>query len=96
MRNQYWVYMMSNDHGNVLYTGVTNDLYRRILEHKQGNIAGFTRRYQCHNLVYYEEFSDINEAIAREKTLKGWRRERKESLISTINPTRKDLAEKWE
>lgn len=86
---------MSNAHGNVLYIGVTNDLYRRVLEHKQGLVAGFTKQYNCHHLVYYEEFTNIRDAIAREKTLKGWKRSRKEALIVAMNPSRCDLAAEW-
>ena len=95
---QYWVYIMSNKTRSVLYIGVTNDLYRRYIEHKQEIIKGFTQKYKCHHLVYYEEFSDINEAIAREKVLKGWTRVKKENLIATINPEKQNLAEvlNWE
>ena len=92
---RYWIYMMSNVSGNVLYIGVTNNLYRRFLQHYKGEMEGFTKRYKCHCLVYYEEFSDIRIAIAREKELKGWRRERKEELIHFINPTRLDFAKDW-
>ena len=95
MRNQFWIYMMSNIRGNVLYIGVTNDLYRRVNEHKSGLIPGFTSRYNCHALVYYEEFTDVTVAIAREKTLKGWTRARKETLIADMNPDRRDLAADW-
>ena len=91
--HQYWVYIMSNKSRTVLYIGITNDLYRRYLEHKQEVIKGFTQKYKCHDLLYYEEFADIDEAIAREKHLKGWLRAKKDELISTVNPEKKDLAE---
>ena len=91
--HQYWVYMMSNKSRTVLYIGVTNDLYRRYIEHKNGTIKGFTQKYKCHHLIYFEEYNNIEEAIAREKELKGWRREKKENLINSTNPNKKDLAE---
>ena len=91
--HQYWVYIMSNKSRTVLYIGITNDLYRRYLEHKQEVIKGFTQKYKCHDLLYYEEFADVDEAIAREKHLKGWLRAKKDELISTVNPEKKDLAE---
>lgn len=91
--HQYWVYIMSNKNRTVLYIGVTNDLYRRYIEHKQEIIKGFTQKYKCHHLLYYEEFADINEAIAREKVLKGWIRAKKDALIASINPDKLDLAE---
>ena len=91
--HQYWVYMMSNKSRTVLYIGVTNDLYRRYIEHKNGTIKGFTQKYKCHHLIYFEEYNSIENAIAREKQLKGWRREKKENLINSTNPNKKDLAE---
>ena len=84
---------MSNKNRSVLYIGVTNDLYRRCLEHRDGVIDGFTKKYKCHDLVYYEEYSLIEDAITREKELKGWKREKKDKLISTVNPLKLDLAE---
>ena len=88
----YWVYFMANAMRTVLYIGVTNDLARRWWEHSNGTVDGFTRRYRCHDLIYYEEFGQIEEAIAREKQLKGWTRAKKEALIDTINPKRLDFA----
>lgn len=76
----------------VIYTGVTNDLYRRYLEHKNGIIKGFTEKYKCHELIYYEEFKSIEDAIAREKELKGWTRIKKDMLIKSFNPSLRDLA----
>ncbi len=94
--HQYWVYIMSNKSRTVLYIGITNDLYRRYLEHKQEIIKGFTQKYKCHDLLYYEEFADVDEAIAREKEIKAWRREKKDMLIAASNPSKKDLAEELE
>lgn len=88
---QYWIYIMSNVNRNVLYIGVTNNLYRRCMEHKSGVIEGFTQKYKCHDLLYYEEFQLIEDAIAREKQLKGWKRNKKDTLIKSKNPTLEDL-----
>ena len=76
----------------MLYIGITNDLYRRYMEHKNGIVEGFTKKYRCNSLLYYEQFTDVEEAIAREKELKGWSREKKETLIKTINPLFWNLA----
>ena len=84
---------MSNLNNTTLYIGVTNDIERRVKEHKSGTITGFTQKYNCVKLVYYEKYSDIEQAIEREKKLKRWRREKKDWLISTMNPKLKDLAE---
>jgi len=88
----YYVYAMTNDAGNVLYIGVTNDLRRRCYEHRNGVLDGFTKRYNVHKLVYYEAYNDINEAIAREKQLKGWARKKKDALIKSTNPDFEDLS----
>ena len=85
--------MMSNSRNTVLYIGVTNDLNRRVLEHKSFSVPGFTQRYCCDKLVYFEEYSDIEQAIYREKQLKGWTRAKKDSLIDTVNESRRDLYE---
>ncbi len=74
-----------------LYVGVTNNLVRRVFEHKEGLFEGFTKKYQIKNLVYYEEYSDIREAIAREKQLKSWNREKKLTLIERLNPGWEEL-----
>lgn len=79
----------------VLYTGMTNDLQRRIFEHKNDLIEGFSSQYRCHRLVYYESFDDVHKAIAREKQLKNWSRWKKEWLIEQQNPTWEDLAAEW-
>ena len=91
---QYYVYILSNNHKNVIYTGVTNDLIRRVYEHKNHLDKGsFTSRYNVENLVYYEITTDVDSAIAREKLIKGWNRKRKEKLIEARNPNWNDLYE---
>ena len=90
--HQYWVYILSNKTHSVLYIGITNDLYRRSMEHKNGIVEGFTKKYRCHTLLYYECFTDVEEAIAREKELKGWSREKKDNLIKNTNPNFWNLA----
>ena len=92
---QYYVYILTNVTGTTLYIGVTNDIERRVQEHKSGQIPGFTQKYNCCKLVYYEKYSDIDQAIEREKKLKKWRREKKDWLIRTINPDLKDLFEEF-
>jgi putative endonuclease len=87
----YFVYIMASKKGGVLYTGVTNSLARRIYEHKNGFVEGFTRKYNLKNLVYYEIFSDIDLAIKREKDIKGWNRSWKIKLIEKKNAEWKDL-----
>ena len=93
--HDYFVYLITNKENSVLYTGVTNNLERRLLEHKNKTIEGFTEKYSICKLVYYENFSDINLAIAREKQIKGWRRNRKDALVEENNPGWKDLSEDW-
>ena len=90
----YCVYIMASP-SHVLYIGVTNDLARRVHEHRQGLLAGFSKRYHVTHLVYFEEFAEIREAIAREKELKGWRRSRKIELIERNNLAWQDLADRW-
>ncbi len=92
---KYWVYIIGNKYMSTLYTGVTNDIVRRVWEHKNGEIKGFTQRYRCSHLLYFEDFADVNQAIAREKQIKGWRRDRKIELIMSLNPDRLDLAVDW-
>jgi putative endonuclease len=91
--SKYWVYMMQSANGRALYTGVTNDIVRRVGEHKEGRGSVFTARYKCHKLVYFEEFGLIEQAIVREKEIKNMTRAGKEELIDTINPDRRDLFE---
>lgn len=83
---QYYVYIMASKMRGTLYTGVTNDLTRRMYEHKHKILKGFTSRYNIKQLVYYEIFIDINEAITREKRIKNWKRAWKIQLIETVNP----------
>ena len=90
----YYVYVMAS-RSRVLYTGVTNDLARRVNEHKQGLTPGFTTRYRITRLVYYEEFADVRDAIAREKQIKAWTRARRISLVEGRNPSWQDLAAQW-
>jgi putative endonuclease len=87
----YYVYITAS-RSRVLYTGVTNDLARRVIEHKQGYNEGFTSRYRVTRLVYFEEFADIRDAIARAKAVKGWKRSRKIGLIEGRNPAWEDLS----
>ena len=89
----YYVYILTNKNNTVLYVGVTNDLSRRMYEHQNEQIEGFTKRYHLHKLVFFEEFSDINDAIACEKRLKRWTRAKKNALIEFKNPNWKDLSE---
>ena len=89
---QYYVYILTNAHKNVIYTGVTNDLIRRVYEHKNHFDKGsFTSRYNVEQLVYYEVTTDVESAITREKQIKGWNRKRKNALVETMNPTWRDL-----
>ena len=82
----YYVYILTNKTHSTLYIGVTNNIVRRLYEHKNGLVEGFTKRYNVHKLIYLEETSDVNSAISREKQLKGWTRNKKETLINSINP----------
>jgi putative endonuclease len=88
---EYFVYILASKRNGTLYTGVTNNLLKRVDEHKNNLIAGFTSKYNVHNLVYYERYSDINSAIAREKRIKKWKREWKIELIEKSNPEWRDL-----
>ena len=89
----YYVYILSNQTNTVLYIGVTNDLHRRLYEPKSGQINGFTQKYHIHKLVYFEKYTEINYAIAREKQLKNWVRSKKNRLIETQNPNWNDWGE---
>lgn len=88
--HQYYVYIMASDSGT-LYIGVTNGLIKRVWQHKNNSIEGFTKKYSCHKLVYFEVTENVESAILREKQLKKWNRAKKEFLIKTINPSWKDL-----
>lgn len=90
----YCVYIMASKL-RVLYVGVTSKLEARVWEHKSKRVAGFTRKYNCTRLVYYETFPDVRVAIAREKQVKAWRREKKLNLVESTNPQWKDLSETW-
>ena len=90
----FYVYMMAS-RSRVLYTGVTNNIHRRVWEHKHDEIPGFTSDYRVHRLVYFESFQYVGNAIAREKTIKGWLRRKKIALIESQNPTWEDLSEDW-
>ena len=92
MNKTYYVYIMSNYTDTTLYIGVTNNLSRRLEEHKSGGGSFFTAKYRCNKLVYYETFTDVNQAIEREKQLKGWKRFKKELLIDSVNKERMDLS----
>lgn len=94
MEMNYYVYIMTN-YSKTLYTGVTNDLNRRIYEHKQKLIPGFTQKYNITKLVYFEETSNVNAAITREKQIKGWLRAKKITLIESLNPEWNDLSTGW-
>ena len=90
----YFVYILSNWNGKVIYVGMTNDLRRRTYEHKNELVDGFTKKYHVHKLVYYEGYKDVNDAIFREKKLKGLLRIRKNELVETMNPEWADLTDK--
>jgi len=92
---QYCVYIMTNAHNTVLYTGVTNNLQRRVLEHQSGKGGVFTKKYNVHKLVYFEYGSDVNAAIFREKQIKAGSRQKKIDLIKSMNPEWKDLYEEY-
>jgi putative endonuclease len=94
-RRTYYVYILSSRPNGTLYAGVTNDLQRRLLEHRNGALEGFTKRYAVHRFAHLEETDDVTAAIAREKQIKGWSRAREIALIQTENPEWKDLAEGW-
>lgn len=87
----YYVYFLSNATNRVLYIGVTNDLIRRVYEHREHLVAGFTQKYNVSKLVYFEQVEDVRSAISREKQLKRWRREKKNFLVDRFNPAWKDL-----
>ena len=91
MTKYYYVYILTNLNHYVLYVGVTNNLTRRLWEHKNGAIEGFTKKYNCHKLVYYEYSESINAAIGREKQIKGGSRKKKIDLINSFNPQWLDL-----
>ena len=88
----FWIYIVTNLHESVFYVGMTNDLARRVTEHRSGEVPGFTSAYRCRKLIYYEHCTDVQDAMAREKQLKKWSRQKKLALIATLNPRWRDLA----
>ena len=92
----YYVYILTNWNNKVMYVGVTNDLVRRLYEHRNKLADGFTSRYNVHKLVYFEHTTDVYAAITREKEIKAWRREKKDALVERKNPGWKDLGEALE
>ena len=90
----YFVYILTNKTNKVMYIGVTNDLKRRLYEHKNELVDGFTKKYHIHKLVYYENYENVKDAILREKKLKGLLRVKKNELVATVNPDWVDLSDK--
>ncbi len=95
MNKTYYVYLITNWNNEVLYIGVTNNLERRLYEHKNKLIKGFTEKYNINKLVYFEQTNDIESAITREKEIKKWLREKKNSLIESTNKQWEDLSKQW-
>ncbi len=91
MNKNYYVYMMANTHNTTLYIGVTNNLCRRVFEHKSNQISGFTKKYNCHKLVWYLQTDNVESAITKEKQMKKWKREYKENVINAMNSDWIDL-----
>jgi putative endonuclease len=91
--NDYYVYMMSNKTNSVLYLGITNNIERRVYEHKNKLVDGFTKKYNCIKLVWYEHTNSIESAIIKEKQMKKWKREYKEKVINSLNPKWNDLSD---
>ena len=91
----YYVYLLTNRNNRVMYVGVTNNLERRVYEHKHKLVQGFTEKYNVNKLVYFEETGDVEAALTREKQIKKWRREKKNRLVCSINPEWRDLSEDW-
>ena len=93
---RYYVYLLTNWNNRLIYVGVTNDITRRIYEHKNKLVEGFTKTYNVDKLVYFEETNDVNSALAREKEIKKWRREKKNNLVLRMNPKWNDLSKEWD
>ena len=91
----YYVYLLTNWNNKVMYLGVTNNMERRLYEHKDKLVKGFTEKYNVNKLIYFEETQDVTAAIAREKEIKKWRREKKNQLVNRMNPNWKDLSSGW-
>ncbi len=94
MDYKFWVYIMASKSGT-LYIGISNNIELRVAQHKSGEFEGFSKKYGCDRLVYYEQFQNVLHAIGREKQVKGWRRSKKIALIESLNPRWEDLAEHW-
>ena len=94
--HDYWVYILTNKHRTSVYIGITNDVVRRLHQHRNGVVEGFTNRYHLNRVVWLEHFRNVNDAIMCEKKLKGWRRSRKIALIERTNPRWVDLSDEWE
>ncbi|MDO8531491.1 MAG: GIY-YIG nuclease family protein [Dehalococcoidia bacterium] len=92
--SEYYVYMLANVSGT-LYVGVTSDLHRRVFQHRQKLVEGFTRKYNVTMLVYFETTNDVGSAITREKQIKSWRRSKKIALVESLNPEWRDLSAGW-
>ena len=95
MSKTYYVYLVTNWNNKVLYIGVTNNLERRLYEHKNKLVKGFTEKYNVNKLVYFEQSSDIESAITREKEIKKWRREKKNDLVESVNKKWNHLSKQW-
>ena len=95
LTNNYYVYMLTNWNNKVMYVVMTNNLERRLFEHKHKLVKGFTSKYNINKLVYFEQSNDVQAAIAREKEIKKWRREKKNALVQKSNPEWKDLSHEW-
>jgi len=91
----YYIYILTNKTNRVLYTGITNNIIKRVYEHRMHVVDGFTKKYNVSKLVYVEDFSDVKDAISAEKKIKGWIRQKKIDLIQSLNPTWEDLYEKY-
>jgi len=96
MEKTYYVYLLTNWNNKVMYVGVTSNLERRVYEHKNKLLAGFTEKYKVNKLVYFETSNDVMAALEREKQIKKWRREKKNLLVIGMNPEWKDLSLEWE
>ena len=96
LNHDYWVYMLTNKCRTTLYIGITNNITRRLSQHRSGEVEGFTQRYRLNRLIWIEHFRNVNDAIRCEKKLKGWRRSKKIALIERTNPRWLDLSDDWE